>query len=97
MSARYKVHGAWEMNKESTVRDVWDERKGTVVTETADALDTRTGNVYHAGAYRVRVLRAKTKGLPRGKTFIGETAWSDADRLHDDMVSALDRAELSER
>jgi len=97
MSNRYKVHGTWEMNTEQTVRDFYgDIKKGTVVTEIADLLDTRTGNVYRAGAYRVRVLRAKVKGLPRGKTFMGETAWSSAESLHRDMVTALQMADLPE-
>lgn len=93
--ARYKVHSAWTMHAETTVRDDCAGRKGTVVTETADAIDTRTGNVYRQGAFRVRTLRAKVTGLPRGKTFIGETAWSHAESLHRDTVSALQRAEVN--
>ena len=93
MSARYKVQGTWDQHAESTVRDPGFERKGVVVTETADALDTRTGSVYLQGAFRVRV-KSKLKGLPRGKTFIGETAWSRAEALHRDMVTALQLAEV---
>jgi hypothetical protein len=93
VTARYKVHGTWSTTSEITVRDADWDRKGTVITETADAIDTRTGRVYLGGAFRVRA-KAKIKGLPRGRTFIGETAWSLAESLHRDMVSALHFADL---
>jgi hypothetical protein len=97
VSARYKVQGTWDVKDTTPVEDPGFSPKGTVVTETADALDTRTGNLYRQGAFRVRVLRSKVKGLPRGATFIGETAWSRAECLHRDIVTALRLAEVPER
>jgi hypothetical protein len=97
VSARYKVQGTWDVKDTTPVEDADFSPKGTVVTETADLLDTRTGNRYQQGAFRVRVLRSKVKGLPRGATFMGETAWSRAEALHDDIVTALHFAEVPER
>lgn len=96
MSARYKVQGNWTTTNTNTVCDIELRPKGTVITETADALDTRTGNVYRGGAFRVRTVKAKVKALPRGQTFIGETAWSRAEALHRDIMSALHFSDLPE-
>jgi hypothetical protein len=93
MATRYKVHSEWTISTETTVLDIGTDRKGIVITEIADAIDTQTGHVYVSGAYRVRA-KTKIKGLPRGKTFIGETAWSQAESLHRDMVTAMNLADL---
>lgn len=76
---RYRVHGPWRERS-------FQPGPGFIV-EYADALDTKTGTVYEAGAYRVR---SQLTGKPvRGKggthPFYGETAWCDADRLASDL------------
>jgi hypothetical protein len=73
---RYKVSSDWSLEKVV----------GPAVVETADLTDTRTGHVYREGAYRVRFPR-KVEGF-RAKTFYGETAWSDAERLARDALFA---------
>jgi hypothetical protein len=56
---------------------------GTTI-ETRTLVDTRTGHRYPEGAYRV-----SSPSLPRPRIFKGETAWSDAARLANDLgVSA---------
>lgn len=43
------------------------------------------GAIWHDGAHKVIITGPP--GRPRSKTFIGETAWSDAERYIGDAVS----------
>ena len=54
--------------------------------EQADMHDTKIGKVYVGGAYRVTL-----RGIPgmRTKTFLGESAWSDAARYAADAATAM--------
>lgn len=50
--------------------------------------DTRTGRVYPDGAHKVILTRSARDLGFRSKTFKGETAWSDAERLIHDVQIA---------
>lgn len=51
--------------------------------------DTRTGRTYPDGAHKVTLSRtARDLGF-KSKTFKGETAWSDAERLIRDVQTAV--------
>jgi hypothetical protein len=90
VSKRYKTQGDWEEVARNEVGDSWLERPaGIVITEQADALDTQTNNVYRGGAFRVRIEKCSLDGKPRGKTFIGESAWSLAESYHRSAVSKI--------
>lgn len=67
---RYKLHGKWT--------PTLDFDMGPVTIERNDLIDER-GNVFNDGAYRVK------KDGRTVKTFKGETAWSDAARLANDL------------
>lgn len=85
MSARNKATGPWVLDREQTVQG--DSGEWTIITEQADMLDTKLGTTYIGGAYRVRVEGPGP--APRTKTFLGETAWSDAERLAYDHIIGL--------
>jgi hypothetical protein len=74
--SRYKAQGPWSVDKDLG----WG-----VIIESADALDTRTGIVYGEGAMRVRVNGKAPRGKGGTVPFYGETAWSDAQRLAEDL------------
>ena len=82
--SRYTVHAPWE--REATF---WP-----FAVEVAAMTDNVTGTVYRNGAYRVTDVRTD-KPARRGKggtvPFKGETAWSDADRLAQDLMFAARR------
>jgi hypothetical protein len=75
---RYKVHGPWRT----------DHTVGMLRIEVADALDKKTGHVFTDGAYRVvDHITGKTINTGKGSRipFYGESAWSAAERLANDL------------
>ena len=80
-TTRYTVVPPWTLS-----RTYWPFR-----VEVADLLDTRSGRTYVDGAQRV-VDERTNKPAKRGKggtvPFKGETAWSDAERLAQDLMFA---------
>jgi hypothetical protein len=74
---RYKVEHDWHAADTETHTDMFGDTWATVTTEFATVVDTRTGDTFQDGARRVTV---KANGKTRRRTFIGETAWSDAKR-----------------
>lgn len=79
MSNRYEVTSAW------TAESLF----GSFLVQTADLTDTRNGNVYTYGAYRIVDTRTGKPAI-RGKggtvPFKGECAWMDAERLASDLA-----------
>lgn len=71
----YKIHGPWIMT-------YGDTHSYGVVIYVANLIDSN-GNVFADGAYKVE------HDGKRLKTFKGETAWSDAERLAYDTVTKL--------
>lgn len=85
--SRYKVCSPWSVDP--TVRGgEYDDDKGihVVEVENADAQDTKTGDVYREGAFRVTVDGKPVRGKGGSTPFYGEMAWSDAQRLAYDLV-----------
>lgn len=81
MSNRYEVILPWSDDK---------TREGFTL-QSADLRDTRTGDTFREGAYRV--VNAETgKPAVRGKggtvPFKGESAWSDGERMLNDLAWA---------
>lgn len=79
MRNRYKVAGAWSSNGEGA---------GRFLIQVADALDQQTNTIYREGAYRViDTHTGKPAKVGKGGTvpFIGESAWSAAERLANDL------------
>lgn len=84
MSSRYAVVSPWSPVAFSVVVEGFEIQE-------ADVQDTRTGRVYSGDARRV--VRTDTgKPAVRGKggsvPFIGESAWSNAERLFHDLALA---------
>ena len=79
---RYKVHGAWELD------GLHGSVNPSITIEHADLLDTRSGDIFRQGAFRVLVDGKPVKGKGGSTPFIGETAWSDAERLARDLYFA---------
>lgn len=75
--ARYKADATWDA----------EERFGNYVTQSTDATDTKNGQVYREGAWRVCDGRTGKPVTGKGGTtpFFGESAWSDAQRLASDL------------
>lgn len=62
---------------------------GSFSVEVADLLDKRTNRSYQDGAQRVVDSHGKpVKGRGGTSPFAGETAWSDVDRLAQDLAFA---------
>lgn len=77
MSRGYKPTGPWRLDHE--FRPVYGIR-----VECTDVIEVRCGRIWHHGAYRVLDTYA-TKAIV--KTFIGEMAWADAQRLAEDLAT----------
>jgi hypothetical protein len=73
--------------------DVWHDDHTSVLVgggvhiQCRDLVDTRSGQVYRDGAYRVIAPGKRTK------VFKGERAWSDADRLASDYAFEMRNAQ----
>lgn len=94
MSARYTLDKATrDRESQDVVR--WDHGTiaGSVIVETYTITDTRNGQRYDRGGYRVVVSGPddRTPRRPRTRTFYGETAWSRAENLRRDAVYWLQR------
>jgi len=84
---RYKSLDNWRRGEIDFVpygvcRDV----EHLVTLDICDVQDDR-GNVWHDGCHRITVKGPK--GRPRSKTFIGEMAWSEAQRYGSDAIHKL--------
>lgn len=91
MSSRYEVISAWrEVERETVVSGSWGEDRPDVLVihETADIRDPRGGWTYREGAHRVRSFRGG-RSFKRLRTFYGETAWMDAERMFSDIVAEV--------
>lgn len=80
--ARYKAdHAGWRV-----AGTVYAGDDVAITTEITDAIETYTdGHTvrWTDGCYRVSVTGIKPK--PRARTFIGEMAWANAQRLVEDL------------
>jgi len=76
--SRYKAEGTWDVEHGFPVA-------GTVQVQSADARDTKTGDIFRQGAFRVLVDDRPVKGKGGTVPFYGESAWSDAQRLAGDL------------
>ena len=94
--SRYSVCSGW--TKEETYEvHVYDEDKDATfahvyATEFADIKDSKNGDTFRNGAYRV-TKNGKPIKTGKGGTvpFYGEMAWADAARLFNDEVFAARR------
>jgi len=93
MRSTYKPCTPFRPDQSRTVQD----RSGAPLTYTisiADVLEHRdgapTGQPWHDGAHKVTFSApaGTLRPLPRARTFIGETAWCDAQRYADDAATA---------
>jgi hypothetical protein len=62
---------------------------GTVGVFSSALVDTRTGDIFREGAWKVTV--SGPQGKPRTRTFTGETAWSKAEMYAYDALYWLQR------
>jgi hypothetical protein len=100
--SRYKVISEWEetsYDREPQTIVFYDEDNGedlhvTFAIQVADIKDTKSssGTVYKHGAHRVVKNGKAVKGKGGTAPFFGETAWSDAVRLFDDLTLEARRA-----
>jgi hypothetical protein len=84
--ARNKAVGEWILRKEVAynLHDDDPSVRTTIVIEQADMLDTKYNHRYDGGAYRVRLVNVPDM---RTKTFLGESAWSQAASYAHDAAS----------
>lgn len=82
--ARYAPTGSWR----TAYHDRFDtgDAEASVTIEIADCRDQRGGRTYSDGTFRVTL-----KNVPgmRSRTFYGESAWSNAQRLGNDALTRL--------
>ena len=85
MSARYKPVGNWR--EDQTLRGYSPDDEPIAITIEISDVREVSGTIWHDGAHRVKV-DTERRPKPRGKTFIGETAWCDAQRYAGDVLTA---------
>ena len=80
MKMRHKIVSPWTLSKS----------EGSFSIQVADIIDQRNGRTYVEGAHRVVDANLKPAKIGKGGTvpFIGESAWSDAERLLRDLALA---------
>ena len=88
---RYSVVEPWLLDR--TFEHEEDDVRTFVVVEVADLKDKRNGDVFTAGAWRVRFTRLAGEEVQKPpyktKTWFGETAWNSAERYALDSIFAL--------
>jgi hypothetical protein len=92
--SRYTTPGPWSCIKRTNITGFYGSRIGAVQIETGPLVDGRNGQRYEDGAHKVTVTQRPAGfegGWPRGKTFKGETAWSQAEAYRDDCVHMMER------
>lgn len=81
--SRYKVQGSWSGDKRASAG-------GSVVElQFADIVDTKNGDVFRKGAYRVVIDDKPPRGKGGTVPFYGESAWADGERFFYDTVFKL--------
>ena len=95
-SQRYERTSNFRITNVQTCRFLREEdnTEWTVRVErlVADMKDTQGGYEYTQGMYKVTAIDLDTrKSWKRAKTFYGEMAWSDSQRLYDDHSQELQR------
>lgn len=83
--ARYAPTGSWHTAFHMSFTND-DDSTSSVTVEIADCRDQRGGRTYTDGTFRV-TLRNIT-GM-RSKTYYGESAWSNAQRLANDALTRM--------
>ena len=96
-SQRYEIVSAWhQVDRFSPSESLFattETSQVLAVREVADIRDTVGGRIYTDGAYRVKAKYGDGKSYRRTKTFYGEVAWSDSQRMFDDIVWEVKREE----
>ncbi len=91
-SQRYEIVSRWQPVDRFSPSDSLFSNPDTstvvAVREVADIRDTVGGYVYTDGAYRVKATK-DGKSFRRAKTFYGEMAWGDSQRMFNDIVSEV--------
>lgn len=92
MSKRYTATSEWRMRDQRLAAPFFarnaDNPRVLVTLESAD-IHSADGWDYDDGAYRVR-SEAGGKSYRRAKTFYGETAWMDGQRMFNDIISEVE-------
>lgn len=86
--ARYAPTGSWRTAFHETVTNDEDDSTSSVTVDIADCRDQRGGRTYTDGTFRVTLKNVT--GM-RSKTFYGEMAWANAQRLASDAMNRLGR------
>lgn len=80
------------MSRYQTLKNwTYEGQEGPFTLQSCDLRDTRTGHVYHDGAFRVIVTetgKPAVKGKGGTHPYMGETAHSDGNRLLGDLALA---------
>lgn len=86
--ATYRVTGDWSETDRVTVGPDWSDvhHNVTVTRSVADLQEVGHG-VWREGAWKVTAKYTLSgKSYRRARTFKGETAWADSQRMFDDIV-----------
>ncbi len=93
-SQRYEKTSEWRVMASTVIRPstFTDSDAVELVHETADIRDTQGGQTYSKGVHRVYAKYVVTgKSAKKVKTFYGETAWTAAIRLYEDIYFEYQR------
>jgi len=97
-SQRYAKVGSWRVveSKVFYVGGNTEDHAIELVHEVADMRDTQGGYEYSDGMHRVYATHLiSQKSAKRVKTFYGELAWSNAERLYGDIYHEYQMADTS--
>lgn len=94
--SRYQIISPWTVVETAVVETFDGSDTVTVKREVADIKDTKSyfKDEYHQGAFRVSAKTEDGKTYQgkhvsgRSKTFYGELAWSNSERLFGDLVNS---------
>jgi hypothetical protein len=91
MTTRYKPTGSLNYTKVRPDFFWWGPWPDgyDITIEVRDVQETN-GVIWHDGCHKVVVTGPQPR--PKSKTFIGETAWSDAERYASDVIAQLQRS-----
>lgn len=94
VTQRYEIVSPWSIvdRKVFWVGGSTENHALVLMHEVADIQDTQDGVMYSRGVHKVYATHLLSqKSAKKVKTFYGESSWSDATRLYDDIYFAYQR------
>lgn len=96
-SQRYEIVSTWQqVERFSPSESLFATTEASQILATREVADIRDivgGHIYTDGAYRVKAKYGDGQSYRRAKTFYGEMAWADSQRMFNDIVSEVQNQE----